>query len=183
MSFTRALATQRPMKSLGTVNERDMNWLPDMDLNHDKQIQSLLCYRYTIGQMSGVKLKRAQVLSQGLSRGMNVLGRETKLFVWQVGSPASLRFGRAGHCDGSACLCAGGTSGNSPTFQRWVDARNALSSGWGGRRPNQELYPQPRQPSLSGLMDSRASSPTFKRWAIVACPSGTKQWRWCEPTS
>ena len=29
------------------ANER---WLPDMDLNHDKQIQSLLCYRYTIGQ-------------------------------------------------------------------------------------------------------------------------------------
>ena len=27
-----------------------INWLPDMDLNHDKQIQSLLCYRYTIGQ-------------------------------------------------------------------------------------------------------------------------------------
>jgi hypothetical protein len=26
------------------------SWLPDMDLNHDKQIQSLLCYRYTIGQ-------------------------------------------------------------------------------------------------------------------------------------
>ena len=33
------------------------NWLPDMDLNHDKQIQSLLCYRYTIGQCaSGVKV-------------------------------------------------------------------------------------------------------------------------------
>jgi hypothetical protein len=28
----------------------DGEWLPDMDLNHDKQIQSLLCYRYTIGQ-------------------------------------------------------------------------------------------------------------------------------------
>ena len=27
-----------------------MNWLPDMDLNHDKVIQSHLCYRYTIGQ-------------------------------------------------------------------------------------------------------------------------------------
>ena len=27
-----------------------MKWLPTMDLNHDKQIQSLLCYRYTIGQ-------------------------------------------------------------------------------------------------------------------------------------
>ena len=26
------------------------HWLPDMDLNHDKQIQSLLCYHYTIGQ-------------------------------------------------------------------------------------------------------------------------------------
>lgn len=25
-------------------------WLPDMDLNHDKVIQSHLCYRYTIGQ-------------------------------------------------------------------------------------------------------------------------------------
>ena len=32
-------------------------WLPDMDLNHDKQIQSLLCYRYTIGQTSDAKVK------------------------------------------------------------------------------------------------------------------------------
>ena len=32
-------------------------WLPDMDLNHDKQIQSLLCYRYTIGQMGRTKLE------------------------------------------------------------------------------------------------------------------------------
>ena len=33
-------------------------WLPDMDLNHDKQIQSLLCYRYTIGQAgAGVNLE------------------------------------------------------------------------------------------------------------------------------
>ena len=27
-----------------------LEWLPDMDLNHDKVIQSHLCYRYTIGQ-------------------------------------------------------------------------------------------------------------------------------------
>jgi hypothetical protein len=33
------------------------NWLPDMDLNHDKQIQSLLCYRYTIGQTSAFKVE------------------------------------------------------------------------------------------------------------------------------
>ncbi len=32
------------------VNGPRGSWLPDMDLNHDKQIQSLLCYRYTIGQ-------------------------------------------------------------------------------------------------------------------------------------
>ena len=25
-----------------------------MDLNHDKQIQSLLCYRYTIGQAGAI---------------------------------------------------------------------------------------------------------------------------------
>ncbi len=33
------------------------NWLPDMDLNHDKQIQSLLCYRYTIGQTERMNRK------------------------------------------------------------------------------------------------------------------------------
>src|ERR1051326_3817993 len=33
-------------------------WLPDMDLNHDKQIQSLLCYRYTIGQASALKVRQ-----------------------------------------------------------------------------------------------------------------------------
>ena len=32
------------------VHFAEQYWLPDMDLNHDKQIQSLLCYRYTIGQ-------------------------------------------------------------------------------------------------------------------------------------
>ena len=37
---------ERPEK----VEGAGMIWLPDMDLNHDKQIQSLLCYRYTIGQ-------------------------------------------------------------------------------------------------------------------------------------
>ncbi len=40
------------MGSTGSAGETGGwgNWLPDMDLNHDKQIQSLLCYRYTIGQ-------------------------------------------------------------------------------------------------------------------------------------
>ena len=36
------------------LKTRETIWLPDMDLNHDKQIQSLLCYRYTIGQAGAV---------------------------------------------------------------------------------------------------------------------------------
>ena len=40
------------------------NWLPDMDLNHDKQIQSLLCYRYTIGQGNVVKLEHFRIESR-----------------------------------------------------------------------------------------------------------------------
>ena len=43
-----------------------MNWLPDMDLNHDKQIQSLLCYRYTIGQAgAGINLEIFRKESSG----------------------------------------------------------------------------------------------------------------------
>ena len=42
------------MKIVNRKSETLMEeWLPDMDLNHDKQIQSLLCYRYTIGQNDG----------------------------------------------------------------------------------------------------------------------------------
>ena len=51
------------------------DWLPDMDLNHDKQIQSLLCYRYTIGQagaVNSVNLSRDQS-----SRAFDILSRVT----------------------------------------------------------------------------------------------------------
>ena len=42
---------RRPMQIENPKSEIvNGEWLPDMDLNHDKQIQSLLCYRYTIGQ-------------------------------------------------------------------------------------------------------------------------------------
>ena len=43
-----------------------MNWLPDIDLNYDKQIQSLLCYRYTIGQ--SVAFKSLNALSSQSSQ-------------------------------------------------------------------------------------------------------------------
>ena len=42
-------------------------WLPDMDLNHDKQIQSLLCYRYTIGQIGVPKVNSTGLESRTLS--------------------------------------------------------------------------------------------------------------------
>ncbi len=45
------------MKTLLEQADNKREWLPDMDLNHDKQIQSLLCYRYTIGQTSTASLE------------------------------------------------------------------------------------------------------------------------------
>ena len=52
------IAGFNPDNSVNPVSKKSGSWLPDMDLNHDKQIQSLLCYRYTIGQIDVcVKLK------------------------------------------------------------------------------------------------------------------------------
>ena len=34
-------------------NSELQKWLPDRDLNPDKQNQNLSCYRYTIGQAAG----------------------------------------------------------------------------------------------------------------------------------
>ena len=51
------------------------NWLPDMDLNHDKQIQSLLCYHYTIGQNGALRLpKLPRQSSRAFKRSHSVLG-------------------------------------------------------------------------------------------------------------
>jgi tRNA U34 2-thiouridine synthase MnmA/TrmU len=45
-------------------------------LNHDKQIQSLLCYRYTIGQRSGNKVGSSQVESRMVVVAVKGLKRE-----------------------------------------------------------------------------------------------------------
>jgi len=62
-------------------------WLPDMDLNHDKQIQSLLCYRYTIGQDGLTKLenfdgesRRGTLINTGLQSGVTRVGRTQNRF-------------------------------------------------------------------------------------------------------
>jgi hypothetical protein len=46
------------------------DWLPDMDLNHDKQIQSLLCYRYTIGQTGVSKVVTCALQSRLSLQGL-----------------------------------------------------------------------------------------------------------------
>ena len=65
----------------------------------------------------------------------------------------------------------GGMAENSPTFQRWVREFR------GAPVPKGRLKPYAiRQPSLRDLSDCGGGFPTLKRWAIVACPSGTMTW-------
>ena len=81
------------------------NWLPDMDLNHDKQIQSLLCYRYTIGQEGApTKLKGfigqsswqtavpegRMTIAHGFNRGLTRKSHKPR----RGGRPAVLAFSR-----------------------------------------------------------------------------------------
>ena len=57
MKLSQTANERKPMPIVNRKSKiRNGSWLPDMDLNHDKQIQSLLCYRYTIGQMSAFKV-------------------------------------------------------------------------------------------------------------------------------
>jgi hypothetical protein len=47
---TFSFAVSAPLRLCVKGSRFEESWLPDMDLNHDKVIQSHLCYRYTIGQ-------------------------------------------------------------------------------------------------------------------------------------
>ena len=55
-------------------------WLPDMDLNHDKQIQSLLCYRYTIGQTSPAKVEFPPAESRITAKTLKLGNAKTEPF-------------------------------------------------------------------------------------------------------
>src|SRR6266478_1433525 len=71
-------------------------WLPDMDLNHDKQIQSLLCYRYTIGQTSAPKLGHLRQESSRvfkLQTSNSKLQRSFKLQAPERATESFLKFG------------------------------------------------------------------------------------------
>ena len=65
----------------------------------------------------------------------------------------------------------GGMTGNSPTFPRWGCVLR------GAQVPKGRLNPGTiRQPSLRDLSGRGRRSPTLKRWAIIAGPSGTMTW-------
>src|SRR5689334_22993231 len=51
-----------------------LRWLPNMDLNHDKQIQSLLCYHYTI--------RHARCGNQGIDFGRSVKPLAERMNGW-----------------------------------------------------------------------------------------------------
>jgi len=66
----------------------------------------------------------------------------------------------------SANPCPGGTNDISPTCQRW-DQRPKKISPEGTADPSRD-FSRP-----FGTKPTRCLFPTLKRWAIVACPSGT----------
>jgi hypothetical protein len=66
------------------------NWLPDMDLNHDKQIQSLLCYRYTIGQAGAFgKLETLSAQSSRQATSNWICNDDNGVSVSAAGNPLS----------------------------------------------------------------------------------------------
>jgi hypothetical protein len=65
----------------------------------------------------------------------------------------------------------GGMTDSSPTFQRWVRECGSAQVPK-GRLESCAI----RQPSLRDLACCGCWFPTLKRWAIIACPSGTETW-------
>jgi len=68
---------------------------------------------------------------------------------------------------GAQRACAGGTSENSPAFQRWDQGSQEPS-----REATVELGPRTGRPF--GTYSAMSPDPALKRWAIVESPSGTE---------
>ena len=119
-------------------------WLPDMDLNHDKQIQSLLCYRYTIGQ-TGALEKLKGLMSQS--------SRQTLAFLKE-------------QCDANACLGHAVPEGQATIAQRFNAGLEANRSRVPKGRPRANYEPNP--PTVpSGLVCQAGCFPALKRRAIL----------------
>ena len=119
-------------------------WLPDMDLNHDKQIQSLLCYRYTIGQ-TGALEKLKGLMSQS--------SRQTLAFLKE-------------QRDVDACLGHAVPKGQATIAQRFNAGLEANRSRVPKGRPRANYEPNP--PTVpSGLVCQAGFVPALKRRAIL----------------
>src|SRR6266536_4521477 len=115
-------------------------WLPDMDLNHDKQIQSLLCYRYTIGQAG--ELERLKSL-------MSQSSRQTLAWLKE-------------QCAANACLGHAVPKGQVTIAQRFNAGLEANRSRVPKGRPRANYKPNP--PTVpSGLVCQAGCFPALKR--------------------
>ena len=122
----------------------EMNWLPDMDLNHDKQIQSLLCYRYTIGQTGA--LERLKSLMSQSSRQTSARLQEQR--------------------DADACPGHAVPKGQATIAQRFNAGLEANRSGVPkGRSRTESGRCVPTVPS--GLLCQAGFFPALKRRAIL----------------
>ena len=120
------------------------DWLPDMDLNHDKQIQSLLCYRYTIGQTDAFKK---------LKGFMNQSSRQTVA-------------GLTEPCDTDACPGHAVPKGHATAAQPFNSGLDANRSAVPKGRPRAESGRcVPTVPS--GLVCQAGFVPALKRRAIL----------------
>ena len=115
-----------------------------MDLNHDKQIQSLLCYRYTIGQTDAFK-KLKGFMSQSSRQTLAWLNEQ---------------------CDANACLVQAVPKGHATIAQRFNAGLEANRSGVPkGRSRTESGRCVPTVPS--GLVCQAGFFPALKRRAIL----------------
>ena len=120
------------------------SWLPDLDLNQDKQIQSLLCYRYTIGQ-TGALEKLKGLTSQSSCQ-----------------TSAGLQEQR----DVDACPGHAVPKGHATIAQRFNAGLEANRSGVPKGRPR--ARPRQNSPTVpSGLVCQPECFPALKRRAIL----------------
>ena len=132
---------------------------------HKLQPSTLNHFRMRLFQIQvlGIDRNREGSSAQGLSGSAKLLCRIlNRQVVAQTCCPMPLGFDPP-H--------PGGMTENSPTFQRWGREFR------GAQVPKGRLKPCAiRQPSLRDLSCCGRWFPTLKRWAIIACPSGTKTW-------
>jgi hypothetical protein len=130
-----------------------LSWLPDMDLNHDKQIQSLLCYRYTIGQMSALSLVTSGTESR-LRQGIVVRERASHPYRHVKGArPLGCR---TDEVRASATICPGRNAIRCFCSLKAALLCQVVRLGHGG---NDEIFPVRTSERATSQRDRRPSLP------------------------